>query len=289
MITNSDTVTFFSRKSAAASTMSRKKAKNIFFGEPRELKDYELPTFKDVMRHISWLRLRGPAKRPFMEIANITAERVMKIWEKASIPAISKTTVVKKIQAYHEKVEKIKKSAGRKEYEETVKNFQEESTALFDICTCTCEDPETDCECPAESRVPSLELEFLKDQRNARNMRISSVDRKTTALLKKRNERRNRGASGQKASTSATTPTRQSLNSSFTSEQSSASDVEGSASNTDSDFDPGPTTSAYKAKSQTRLQLPHLASAAYRAGVSLRQAALLASAGLHDYKIQRGK
>ena len=272
--------------------MSRNKAKNNVFGEPKELKDYELPTLKDVMQHISWVKSQEPAKKPILEIAKTTADRVMVIWKKASIPTVHKTTVVKRINAYLEKVRNIQRSAGRKGYEEEVQKLQEESTALFDICSCKCPLPEKECKCPAESKVPHLELEFLMDQRGDRKMRISSVDRKTTAILQKRNARRVRDVKKENEPTttvtSATASASHSLNSSFTSEHSSSSDVEGSASNTDSDFEPGPSMTN-RGKTQARLPLPHLTSAAYRAGVTLRQAALLASASLHDFKNEMSK
>ena len=73
-------------------------------------------------------------------------------------------------------------------YDKKFKAFVENTLTLFDIAKCKCMD--NDCACPRECKVPSKEREFLADQRSNRKMMISTVDRKESRALEKREIRK---------------------------------------------------------------------------------------------------
>ena len=59
---------------------------------------------------------------------------------------------------------------------------------LFDIAVCKCS--HENCNCSKEHKVPADEQNFVHDQRSTRLMFIGSVDKFTTAKLKKRFDRK---------------------------------------------------------------------------------------------------
>lgn len=158
-----------------------------------EIHDNVLPTYENVMRHYYFvrntLRQEGANYEPASaEIALIVADKVLSIWNKASLPTLLHKSVVKRIIAYNNEIQKLKKHAQRMDetYLKKIEQFRMDSQRIFDICSCNCKCFST-CKCSSvKKKVPVKERDFLIDQRTNRKMRIGGLDVKTTSILNKR-------------------------------------------------------------------------------------------------------
>ena len=79
------------------------------FGLPQNLTEMNLPTYRDVMKHYTYVRLKHSNKmnskeQPSVtEVATIVAKKLEAIWQKASIPTVSRTRIVQQVKNYHDK------------------------------------------------------------------------------------------------------------------------------------------------------------------------------------------
>jgi len=263
----------------------RSTVQHKLFGSPEKLSEVCLPTFFDVMKHFHYekeTRKRECAKDPpTSELVKITAEKVVEIWKKASLPVVGFLRVKSMITAYHKKCQDVLKSSSsgsstQKEKEEAlVKKAKEE---LFDICSCKCPRPQVLCTCKRSQKVPRQEIPFLLDQRTVRKMTIGRVDVQTTSQLRQRLSRKERSRSRSRSTSGGPRKRPKPTENSSSGEEAkiSSSNTE-SGSGTDTDFEVKPSTSG-----QNRLQLQKVALAARRTGASVRQAALLVSAAYED-------
>lgn len=261
---------------------TRSSVNTNLFGAPCELKELQLPTYADVMRHYYWLRneYRGISITTGNDLINMVCDKVTAIWIKASLPVICKQTIKKKIKDYYNKIRSVEKSIKRKglkdkkNREKFIKNAE---TSLFDISACKCKDLDR-CTCNKGSKVPKREVTFLHDQRTVRQMRIGKIDLQTSKALTNTASRKMKMTAN--SSTSAIGPSISGIQStpmlSKSSEYSLRDFVEKSGPN-DSEFERILTRDSCK-----RISLSHTASAAFRTGVSDRDAALIASAVLQD-------
>jgi hypothetical protein len=85
------------------------------FESAKELTDSVLPTYEDVMRYYLLLQQRiktdrGGQHPSVQEISELVAERVTFVWQKASIPVVSRTRILQKLRQYHDKYQKLMKS-----------------------------------------------------------------------------------------------------------------------------------------------------------------------------------
>jgi len=255
----------------------------------KEFSDLVLPTVWDVMRqyyfeHARLLSTSGE-NPPSSTVAKSTAEKVLKIWQKASLPVLSLQRVVTKICAKINEcrdLEKLRKrhSPFQRAKEEAFKNAAQ--STLFDICTCKRPDPQEECKCEKSRKVPVQEIKFLLDQRNNRKMVIGGVDVGTTSRLRKRQSREERqsnpGVRRRARSDSGLRVRNKRLRKeASSSEENAKSSSNDTGTGTDSDFEPQQSKSG-----QNRLSLRKTDSVAYRTGVSRRHVAMIASAALED-------
>ena len=95
---------------------------SALFGAPCEVKGNQLPTSGDVMKYMNWVKIKefegGNKDWTLREVAETeVAGRIIEIWTTASIPVMSKDSVVQKLlrfQARCRKTEKSCKSAREK-------------------------------------------------------------------------------------------------------------------------------------------------------------------------------
>jgi len=79
---------------------------------PKELKGSQLPLCIEVVQHMQYVKEklsqeRGPGVIPVIDLAKQTAERVVGLWNKASIPAIALKFVIQKIIRLHSKCRQV--------------------------------------------------------------------------------------------------------------------------------------------------------------------------------------
>lgn len=165
------------------------------FGHGRDLKYSVLPTYEDIILCYIWLS-RGKQKQ-YRNLATDTckelSEKLLLVWQTASIPTIELRSVIKSLKAYHDKYRTLlkpyKSRKNVESYQDRLKLFKDKAKSLFDIAACKCVNFNL-CQCPKASRVPILERMFLTDQRTERKMGIGSIDPKTSAQNAKRLSRK---------------------------------------------------------------------------------------------------
>lgn len=264
---------------------TRKDSSCPVFGGPENLKDNVLPTYKDIIKGYLWVRndlmwLSNGKDPSVKDICEIIANDVIKLWNKASIPIISRKQIISRLTHYYHKYKQMKKYRVAKNKTE----FYEDATRnLFDIATCKCIWAEF---CKCSTKIPKNELEFLKDQRGSRKMYIGSIDIGTTKVLERRQLRlKTKNKFLQKQSVLQTLSiSPETIMTADTSDDS----ISLSDSNKDPDFHttltsdaPLPSTSKIQ-PNQMRHRLENLATACDRTGVSDRSASIIASAVLQD-------
>lgn len=176
-------------------------------GTPRSLPQSQLPTLKDVIlacfdeKFNNTYVKKLSAKTPFLYVANVVADQVLALYEKASIPAASKQRIIARIVSLHTQYQNLLKSYQSKNRKDSsglnraVQSFIDKSNLLFDVAFCKCPidlaNPEGSlCHCADRSKkVPAIEKRFLLDQRTTRLMIVGHVDKKVSALLRKKEKR----------------------------------------------------------------------------------------------------
>ena len=95
------------------------------------------------------------------------------------------------IKSYHSKYASLIKNYKRKmndpRYKGNIQNFVNSSLALFDVCTCKCQDI-SKCICEKNRKIPKNEEKFLLDQRSEQLLVIGRVDKTETKHLQKKNQ-----------------------------------------------------------------------------------------------------
>ena len=83
------------------------------FGFAEDLNETILPTYGDVMRCYQQIRINAKtskAEPKVADIINILTDKIVLIWEKASIQTLSRRRIVTMLTAYHTKFQNIKKN-----------------------------------------------------------------------------------------------------------------------------------------------------------------------------------
>ena len=171
---------------------TRHSVNSSLFGAPCELKELQLPSYADIMRHYYWLRSEMDKNRdiylqPVDDLIKMVGEKVTEIWIKASIPVASKRTINGKAKDYYNKCRSLEKSFNRTNVKETTAReafVRNAEASLFDIAACKCRDLNT-CSCDIVRKVPRREVKFLQDQRTVRKMFIGNIDLTTSKTLAK--------------------------------------------------------------------------------------------------------
>lgn len=270
------------------------------FGIPVQLKENVLPTYADLMKHFLWIKndllWKGNNKNPSVkDISEIVSCDIERIWKKASLPVVSHQEVIRLIRNFNEKYKNIKRIPKSRKGADKIRKvfFDEANSTLFDISACKCLNYE---QCKCSVKIPSMERNFLADQRHERKMVIGSVDISATQKMKRVRERQCRRET-QEAKAKELADNGSSSKNITDLEANvvlgSDSELEEISENDDDYVGPkakyqkitdDETPSTSKA-GQMRISLPNLAVACDRTGVSDRSAAIIASSVLHDIGI----
>lgn len=274
--------------------MPKTRVKDPIFGTSSELYPNVLPTYSDVMRCFLWQRqcLKSESDKDpsVLDISKKLLIDIKKIWQKASLPTISDQQIIQKIKDYNEKCKSLKKnqkSAYNKKCLEKIEVFKKNSSKLFDISPCKCDDFS---KCLCKVKVPLCERNFLLDQRTTRKMMIGGTDVKiTTQNLKSIKKKVLEEERLQKKKSK-----NESILDSVLSDPESIRSSEGECRNIDEGMTENqgmitPQGSEHPSSSKglkvpynTGLKLTNLAEACDRVGVSDRSASLIANAVLQD-------
>merc|ERR1711867_178020 len=106
-------------------------------------------------------------------------------------PILSHTRIVQMIKSYHSKYASLIKNYKRKmndpRYKGNIQDFVNSSLALFDVCTCKCQDI-SKCACEKNRKVPKNE-KFLLDQRSERL--LAGLIKLKPSIFRKKQEKTN--------------------------------------------------------------------------------------------------
>jgi len=258
------------------------------FEEVHDIKINQLPTYGDILKCILWCKVQKKnenGKDPSVkQIVKIITDKVIEIYERASIPIVSKVRVNELIFAYHLKYKKVIKNYKSNLESQITKldAFKDRFDVLFDFCSCKCKNFRI-CACLREKKITKTEKNFLMDQRNDRKMFIGGLDPARTSKTQELQEinrwNKTREELNNILDLSATVS-----GSGVSSSQSSSTEID------DSDEFLPPKTSMKRimaaSKSMSVMKkaksLPCFAEACDRVGVSDRGAALLSSSLLED-------
>ena len=135
----------------------------------------KLPTYIDIYNNYMFVKIKDSkyAKKE-------TVQRLLDIWNAASLPSFSQYYIFKKISVYIIVVDNLFKSSSHKNYNKYCKRHFEKYNILFDICPCKCSISKV-CHCDVKERVPEAEAEFLQDQRTTR-MRTIQLRNTSTSI-----------------------------------------------------------------------------------------------------------
>ena len=183
----------------SAKTPTRKTTLCPIFKTLGEMSQLRLPTNADVIRHYLFVRnekkgIMAGKDPPASIIATETANIIVDIWKKSSVPTITFKKVTEKIKKLNTDYRTLLKPyKGRQQSESYAKKLRDlklswEET-LFDIASCKCRDL-NDCHCSKEKKIPAEEREFVIDQRTTRNLVIGSIDVASSKNIAKRNQRK---------------------------------------------------------------------------------------------------
>ena len=160
---------------------TRSKIFHPVFGYPGPIPENQLPTKLDLYNHYRMLRNEN-SKSTRDDIAKELTEVIVRIYEKSSIPTISEIKIKQYINScVIERAKYHGKSIQNKQQPDRIQDIISEFNVLFDISSCKCPIEEGNCFCSFDKKIPGREWPFLLDQRNARKLFISSLDRSTTS------------------------------------------------------------------------------------------------------------
>lgn len=166
-------------------------------GHPTDFDGRMLPTREDTLKYYFyvWYGLKednGGSNPSFKEAAALVLKRVTDVWSSASIPVVSVTRMEQLLQhdvsTYQQLNKSFKRDSEKDAFKKKVSDFHDQLRVLFDVAACKCNS--CICKCSLQDKVPAAERDFLQDQRTSRKMIIGPVDKKTTAMLRKREERK---------------------------------------------------------------------------------------------------
>ena len=141
----------------------------------------QLPTVKDVISHINYLK--NSAKRmKKTTLAEATTVLICGIWKKTGIPIINRKSIINRVNRFIEK--------NRSNVKQTKKiDKKQDCSQLFLLSKCRCDlisvvTGNIKCSCRKEDQVPPSIIPFLIDQSDTKNGRKMSQSELTTTLEK---------------------------------------------------------------------------------------------------------
>lgn len=269
-------------------SLRRSETTCAILGPYEELGDRQLPTIKDVIKYILFvkhdLKLKYNGKDPSnSDTFAIVSEKICDIWTKASIPIVTKERIIQLQKQHFEKYLHLKRYPKNKRsdsYENKLKCFSVLSEKLFDVAACKCTSFKF-CSCLKPKKVPINERNFMLDQRNDRKMAIGGIDKKETTRLMKRQQRQIEEST---RATKKFCSTQETYSDSACYEDAMSEScleinpiLEGSSTSMPSVEAPSTSTA-----NRNTLPLPTVAKVCDRYGLSLRSAAAVTSAVLAD-------
>ena len=158
-------------------------------GRFRNLSGNVLPTNSTVVQHYFYLwktltdsHSKFLNKTPnFADIRNSLVNDIAVVWNKASLPILTKQGIADKLKNLISQFEAARKRAKRRKLNEVNEEWLQN---LFDISKCKCmidEHPKVRnkkllCSCDFPYRIPEKEIAIIIHQRNARKLIIGHVD-----------------------------------------------------------------------------------------------------------------
>lgn len=277
------------------------------FGTPKDISTNKLPTGEDLIRCCAQERYNLALKVnnksvSFTQVASTVADKVISLYQKASIPTVTDKRVIQLINVLHNKYYNLRKSYSRDQnkanFIKKIEDFKKKCSFLFDIAACKClivvecickKPPElcqcniyVNCVCEKSKKIPLIELRFVYSLRVHGIGKIGGVDLYETKKRNKTLERKSRDShltvnDISKPSTS---------NSNLTANESENEDQDQCIPNTESDCDKDYRVQAKSSSNwQMRIKLKSTALVSDRYGLSDRATAAVASSVLHDFGI----
>lgn len=117
------------------------------FGPSRDFLPSKLPTYECVLRCCFEERFKLSVETSnncvsFSKVADIVAEKIKCLYDKASIPTVTLYRIVQLINAYHDSYYKIRKSYNRDKdktsFKQKIVEFKQSASVLFDVAACKC-------------------------------------------------------------------------------------------------------------------------------------------------------
>ena len=165
--------------------VTRSQSKHFIIGHPAPLPKTQLPTKGEVLNHVKWLQSSSKSSRQGVSaVFRTVAEEVVSVWESEGIPVHDVKYVTRRIKLEcHDELRRASKApVNRRDGHPDC--FQQ----LFDIARCRCH-VRNSCNCPAESKIPPDEWDFVQDQRGNRRLSLGAHDRATSTARAARQER----------------------------------------------------------------------------------------------------
>ena len=166
----------------------------------KRLAENMLPTNRDVVGHYFYVRQLLIDTDPnfekvtpgYKDVKDVVVTDVRKLWKKASLPVIEPKSTQNKLKQLIDQFHAAKKRA--KTAKRAVATVEDWLEKLFDISKCRCDivddfpvsSGKLLCKCHFDHRIPEKEVLFLKDQRFARKMILTSS--KDTQFNKKKQQ-----------------------------------------------------------------------------------------------------
>lgn len=121
------------------------------------MKKNKLPTNRDVMQYLMFLRHEGTTRVPkhcrYLDYSSYVVREICELWQRTNIPIVGKTAIGRYIAKL------LKRRFDNRKYDE------EEWNELFRISRCKCGiELNIKCSCPAALKIPQNFEEFFIDQ-----------------------------------------------------------------------------------------------------------------------------
>jgi len=179
---------------------TRSETNKFLIGQPCPFSETTLPTHLDVVSFVEyeWSKEDKKNRNSKSDAYSIVGDCIIEIWNNASLPIMSKKSILKKIDRLLDEYSDALKSKGKVSGKAT--KFSAKLPLLFDICGCSCFRQSlntaidiskidlTNCSC--KNKIPAREWDFYIDQMSERKMIISkSIDIQASKEIEEQNER----------------------------------------------------------------------------------------------------
>lgn len=278
------------------------------FGTPKDLPTNKLPTGEEIIRCCSKERYNlalqiNNKSVSFKQVTSTVTNKVISLYEKASIPTVTDKRIAQLITALHDKYYSLRKSYTRDKNKTTFKKkvdeFKQKCSLLFDVAACKClivvectckKTPDLcrckitiDCSCKKSKKIPPIELRFVYSLRVHGKGKIGAVDLRETKKCNKSLERKLRDSHLYVEDVSKPSCSHSVLNLVETEDDECC--VPSTDNDSDQDYTDPLTCISSKPIWQMRVQLQSTAIISNRYGVSDRATAAIASSVLHDFGV----